>query len=311
MENWNASCFMNGRTDCLSRERTFPMGQSVTARKDLPRRLAGGSRGFTLIELIVVIMLVGILSSIGGIFISRPIEVYVALSRRPELVDSADTALRQMQWDIRQALPNSIRVDSTKTRLELMHTVDGGRYRAQVDPALGGNILDFTMPKTYSSFDVMGSLNVSPPVGKWVAIYNLSPSGGISNAYAGAGTSGDDMEEIAAGINANEINLTSTVPFEFPFSSPYQRFFVVDGPVSYVCSGGTLTRYSGYTPGRDNTLVGSMGAGTLMANHVSSCSFTYAAGTSQRAGLVTLQMTLTDSGETITLLHQVHVENAP
>ncbi len=48
-----------------------------------------------------------------------------------------------------------------------------------------------------------------------------------------------------------------------------------------------------------------------MARNVSNCNFSYQPGTYQRAGLVTLRLQLTDEGETVTLLHQIHVENAP
>jgi MSHA biogenesis protein MshO len=50
-----------------------------------------------------------------------------------------------------------------------------------------------------------------------------------------------------------------------------------------------------------------------MADNVDSCSFTYTPGTSQRAGLLTLDLTIRDpaTGEQIRLLHQVHVDNVP
>ena len=269
------------------------------------------SAGFTLIELIVVIVLVGILAAIGGIFIVKPIEGYTALSRRAELVDSADTALRRMKRDIRLAVPNSVRVDGTGTKLELMETVDGGRYRAQIDPTdptNNGDILDFT--KADGSFQVLGSLDNPPQVGESVVVYNFSSTGIFGNAY-----SGHNLADVATGSTADLIKLQN--PKHFHFSSPYQRFFVIDGPVSYVCdsTNGTLTRYWNYTAGQDaNTTIAAMGAGgssALMTNHVSSCSITYEPGTAERAGLVTLRLALSDSGETITLLQQVHVENAP
>ena len=41
------------------------------------------------------------------------------------------------------------------------------------------------------------------------------------------------------------------------------------------------------------------------------CTFTYAPGTAERAGLVTLQFTVSAQGESISLLSQVHVDNVP
>ena len=49
----------------------------------------------------------------------------------------------------------------------------------------------------------------------------------------------------------------------------------------------------------------------MLARNVTACAFTYAPGTSQRAGLVTATLTLSKAGELVRLLHQVHVENAP
>jgi len=256
--------------------------------------------GFTLVELVVVLVIVGILAALGGMFILRPIESFLDVSRRAELVDSAETALRRMQRDIRRALPNSVRIGSGGRALELLHSVEGGRYRAYGP----GNVLDFTGVDS-DGFEVLGDLDAAPDSGQYIVVYNLSASGSSGNAYLG-----DNRTGVAAGSTVSEIHLDPAI--NFPRTSPYQRFFIVDEPVSYVCdlSANTLTRYAGYaisttqpsSPG---------GSSALLARNVSACSFSYQPGSYQRAGLVTLHLQITEDGETVTLLHQVHVENAP
>ena len=125
---------------------------------------------------------------------------------------------------------------------------------------------------------------------------------------------------IDADGSTGEDRVTVTPAFRFAYGSPTQRVFLVDGPVTYLCDTitGTLLRYSGYAidasqANRDSAgeLLGAGATQSLMANQIAACTFTYTAGTAERAGLVTLQITVSSQGESVSLLQQIHVDNVP
>lgn len=263
------------------------------------------AKGFTLVELIMVIVIVGILSTMTTDIITLPVKSYIDLERRTTLVDSAEMTLRRMQRDIRRALPNSIRI-SGGTAIELLHTTDGGRYRAKLASDGTGDILDFTIAD--SSFDVLGSLNAIPS-GELV-VYNLGSA--LADAYAG-----NNRESIANTSTINSITLSPAPTTPFPFQSPKQRFFIVDTPITYNCDSGELRRYdntidAAYSISSSAPILASLSYKLQAKANTLTCAFSYNAGTATRAGLVTLEITLTDeAGESAKLIHQVHVDNLP
>ena len=97
-------------------------------------------RGFSLIELIIVIILTGILAGILFTIIRGPLQAYVQVERRATLVDIVETALQRMTREIRLALPYSVRANTPGgyVAVEFLRTIDGGRYRSQ-----GANRLKF------------------------------------------------------------------------------------------------------------------------------------------------------------------------
>jgi MSHA biogenesis protein MshO len=268
--------------------------------------------GFTLVEMVIVIVLIGIIASVIAVFIRHPVESYFALSRRAELVDASSSAMNMMTRDIRNALPNSVRVDPAGTTIEMINLVEGVRYRDQAwlnDQRLRINAND-------SSFNAVGRfMRITTPFSSTterLVIYHTGQSG--ADAYAGDNVITPTTTTITittAGVLSGEDRVTLSANHRFPFASPRQRVFLVNGTTRYTCdmAAGTLRRNS--STNIPNNLVPVPAGAPVVTAHMGACSFNYDAGTATRAGIVTIRLSLTDAGETVSLLQQVHVDNVP
>jgi MSHA biogenesis protein MshO len=203
----------------------------------------------------------------------------------------------------------------------MLSTVDGARYRAQ-PPGTTAAILDFASAD--GSFNVLGPFTqLAKPwssSASYLAVYNVGVPGADAYELANVITPPGTSIAVAADGATGEDRVTLTPAFRFAYTSPTQRVFLVDGPVTYLCSPvtGTLLRYAGYAidasqANRDSAgeLLAAGATQSLMANQIGACAFTYTAGTAERAGLVTLQITISSQGESVSLLEQVHVDNVP
>lgn len=294
-------------------------------------RRAARIRGVTLIELAIVIAITGILAAMIAFF-AQPVRSYIDTSRRAALADSADTALRRIGRDVRLALPNSTRVTTSgsATYLEFTLVRTGGRYRLDTDPAATNTCNDgasavpandvLTFGAADTCFKTIGSMpNIAQVTASdYVVVYNLQPGTPNADVYEFAGTGGNKSQVAAAVAGAGQDRITFA-SHTFTYESPGNRFFIIEGPVSYICdpSAGTLTRRWGYTISAAQPTAFSDGSSALMASGVTACSMTYDASvSSEGAGLVTmaLQLSMQDSRgttESVNLYHAVHVNNVP
>lgn len=258
--------------------------------------------GFSLIELVIVVVLVGVLATISVQLIRQPIDASADVQRRARLADAADQAMARISRDLRLALPNSIRTSADGRAIEMLVAPMGGRYRGRTTAAGAGDVLDFAAAD--ASFDLLSPLPAAPVAGQWAVVYNLTASGTQSNAWAG-----DNRAVIGAG--STTANVVLSPAFQFPFPSPSQRVYVVDAAVQYECTAdGRLLRHAGYAPGA-GMVVPPTAAGALLAEGVSLCSFRYQAGNASRQGLAMLSLAITREGESVNLLKSAHLPNLP
>lgn len=285
------------------------------------RRLQGG---FTLVEMIVVLVITGILGGMITMLISGPVQGYVDSARRADMSYIANIAVSRFTRDLRMALPNSARVAGTcdgthVCYLEYLEIVAGGQYITDVSSAscfsvasmVSGGVSCLTMAGDFGSVSgVLATLATASAV--------ISPTNSI---YNGVGIATVTASSVANGTNPfDEIYFASSL-----FSpSPNNRYQIINTPVTYVCSpvaggaGGTLTRYWGYSiqQVQPTTNVDSLGGvnQALLATNVSNCSFQIASVaeiSGQTAVLVTMPLTVNEQGDVLTFYGAAHVANLP
>ena len=284
-------------------------------------------RGFSLVELVVVIVLIGAIGGILAMQLGPTIQGYLDVNRRAGLTDQADTALRRIVTDVRAAVPNSLRLHNARC-LELVPAIDGGRYRTGPDVSSnrsGDAFLDYDAAAT--QFDVVTRFTTVPAANDLVVIGNQNP-GDVYNrtnvSFIQQVTTRDNPLAADAWMGAHRLSVT---PTRIPFGYDGGRFVVVSAAeqaVSYVCENPGLDNATRNGTGRlfrvTRTLVAAapparcpQAAGPVLATGVERCEFVLNPnqGATQQSGFIQLQLTLTSGGESVPLTLGAHVSNVP
>jgi len=294
--------------------------------------------GFTLVEMIVVMVITGIIGGMVAIFIRAPVQGYMVSARRAEMTDIADTALRRLGRDIRTAVPNSVRVPAPagSTYIEFLPTRDGGRYRANATGGAGnlcngvagntaGDALNFDNPDT--CFEIIGTgialiKGATDDQSDQIVIGSTQSNGnppyiktfvddGVRRPYTG-------VTGKQTAVSITNVKLPAFAELEG------QRFDVVPGDqqaVTYACLNvatnangdgtGTLTRYWAYGFNVAQVAPAALGGqSAILADRVSTCNIDYDL-VNQRNGLVAITLGITRGGESVSLYHTIHVNNVP
>lgn len=294
-----------------------------------------GQRGFTLIELIVVIVITAIIAGTIVVFVRPALDAYTDTRQRSDLSDQADTALRRIVRDVRQAVPNSLRMPNSQC-FELVPTIAGGRYRQGPDVANdspnpcstpSGTCAAWVDPtKSLSTFDTLTAFSTTPATGDWVVINNQNGN----DVYEGNNRWSITALATPTTSQGQHRLTVSAANGGTALSSGYDggRFQVVANnqqAVFYICSGadgtldgsgngkGTLYRLKRSFNSTYPTSCPATTGADVLATKVRTCTFVYDPnqGATQQSGFLWLSLELARNNETASLAMGAHVMNVP
>lgn len=256
--------------------------------------MRASSRGFTLVELVMVILLLGVLATFSSQFIGIGTQIYGDASRREQLMSDARFALERLNREVRDAVPGSVRIEDEGGNaleqgacLRLWPIVTASRY---LGSALG-NGLTIVEPDPL------------PRDGESAIVYPLVDPVLTLDQGCLHGTCVARVDTVGSPASGA---LALTLDSGFARESPGQRIYFASQQVRYCVTGTTLTRasaaigldFSGITP-------------ALMAEHIGTGSYFYRDPAAFSSSEVGLRLELEQRGERVLFNHKLETLNVP
>jgi MSHA biogenesis protein MshO len=256
--------------------------------KNNPQKL-NKTNGFSLIEMIVVMVVLGVLATGISTFINFGTQVYTDATARDQVVSSARFAIERLNREIRNAVPNSVCLTNTDNGdcdedasqcLKFTPIIEATTYLdIPVIPEPASKRIELI--KFTQSFDADWNVIVYPLEPE--DIYD--PSGKIFSVSKAINID-DDRDDW-------EIELNEAI--HFSNDSPTQRIYFAKNAVSYCLISGELFRGE-----------------VLMAEDITNRNpFTIEDASLQRNSIVQVVLTFTKNNEEITFNNEIQVPNVP
>ena len=274
----------------------------------MPRYSRAPQGGFTLVELVAVLVLLGVLAAATTQFIRQGVEIYADSARRDNLQQLGRFAVERISRELRDALPGSVRVAGDC--LEFAPIEAASSYL--------GNVADF---QSASMQAVDFQYTDAAVDDRRVAVFAIDPN----DVYIASRKAVVDLDDVNLAVdNERRVDFKNFAGpgHRFRSESPSKRFYIITQPVSFCVRGNQIFRhqyYGWFNP--QATDVADIGDGVLLAEHVQTTDdgnpvtvFAYTAGDLQRAGVVHLDLRLSDVAEPdewVRFSQEVFVRNVP
>ena len=266
-------------------------------------------RGFTLVELVMVIVIISIVGAVSVQFIRHSSQSVIDTAGRQQLAASSAIINEQITRALRDALPGSIRTTADNRCVEYMPVVAASTYTSLTT---GGPTASFQAVPYSMTQEINGYVSVYPLADS--NLYDLSNPGAIT-------TVSETLPEGNSVATGNPVSVALSPAHTFSNASPVDRFYLSATPVAICQQGNFLYRFSGYGfIANVANLIASLptdfaGGREVLAFPLvtNSLSFQINAATLVRNGVVTFQYQLqnTRNGDTMDLVQEVHIRNVP
>ena len=267
------------------------------------------SRGFTLIEVITVIVVLSILAALGGSFVAESTRSYQATQTRSRLMNVSRQAIERMTRQLRVSLPYSVRLtnpDLTGSNMciEFMPIVSGGNYRGALNGA--GTAYSESVPDSVNGATATSTIVVSPHtidfgVAQFVSI----------GAMASGELYGSSATSLATLVSRTSTQLNFTPTRGWLRNSVNKRFYLLDKPQAFCVVGNQLRFYSDQDATSNGVDLSS--AFSMLAENVTGTTtpFALTAGSENRNTIVKFNIVFKDGATSFTYNHSVMIRNVP
>lgn len=264
-------------------------------------------RGFTVVELVISMVLATIVAGFVAMMIGTPVDAYLAQSRRAELSDAAETAMRLLREDVRNALPDSLRPSTVNGSpvLEMIEVSAVANYRTVWTT---GDPLQIGAPDAV--FDAVAAVNLAGPV-RHLAVGHSNNNG--SDVYAPTTLSGVITPAMNITLNGAGTQVTLPSSFQFTTDLPTHRAYLVDGVTRYECNTATRELRRSRGSAISAAPAGVVAPFDVIARDVAACSFRVRNGTAEHGGIAIVEITISratnGNPESLRMFRQLRVEN--